>query len=103
MAEAGVPRDHIARVLNHVEGDPAATRTKSALQNHERPSVAQAFRPANGRRAALKGCATFNFATRSKVLRFTVRGSGVPARENPEPRTREPENLGILEMTTMTR
>jgi integrase len=27
MAEAGVPRDHIAKVLNHVEGGPAATRT----------------------------------------------------------------------------
>ena len=26
MAEAGVPRDHIANVLNHVEGGPAATR-----------------------------------------------------------------------------
>ena len=26
MAEAGVPRDHIAKVLNHVEGGPAATR-----------------------------------------------------------------------------
>ena len=26
MAEAGVLRDHIAKVLNHVEGGPAATR-----------------------------------------------------------------------------
>ncbi len=26
MAEASVPRDHIAKVLNHVEGGPAATR-----------------------------------------------------------------------------
>jgi integrase len=26
MAEAGIPRDHIAKVLNHVEGGPAATR-----------------------------------------------------------------------------
>jgi integrase len=26
MAEAGVPREHIAKVLNHVEGGPAATR-----------------------------------------------------------------------------
>jgi integrase len=26
MAEAGVPRDHIAKVLNHVEGGSAATR-----------------------------------------------------------------------------
>jgi integrase len=26
MAEAGVPLDHIAKVLNHVEGGPAATR-----------------------------------------------------------------------------
>ena len=26
MAEGGVPRDHIAKVLNHVEGGPAATR-----------------------------------------------------------------------------
>ena len=26
MAEAGVPRDHIAKVLNHVEAGPAATR-----------------------------------------------------------------------------
>jgi integrase len=26
MAETGVPRDHIAKVLNHVEGGPAATR-----------------------------------------------------------------------------
>lgn len=26
MAEAGVPRDHIAKVLNYVEGGPAATR-----------------------------------------------------------------------------
>jgi hypothetical protein len=26
MAEAGVPRDHIAKVLNHVERGPAATR-----------------------------------------------------------------------------
>jgi hypothetical protein len=26
MAEAGIPRDHIAKVLNHVEGGPVATR-----------------------------------------------------------------------------
>jgi integrase len=26
MAEAGVPRDHIAKILNHFEGAPAATR-----------------------------------------------------------------------------
>jgi hypothetical protein len=26
MAEAGVPRDHIAKVPNHVEGGPATTR-----------------------------------------------------------------------------
>jgi len=26
MAEAGIPRDHIAKVLNHVEGGPSATR-----------------------------------------------------------------------------
>jgi integrase len=26
MAEAGVPREHIARVLNHVEGGPRATK-----------------------------------------------------------------------------
>jgi hypothetical protein len=26
MAEAGVPRYHIAKVLNHIEGGPAATR-----------------------------------------------------------------------------
>jgi integrase len=26
MAEAGIPRDHIAKVLHHVEGGPAATR-----------------------------------------------------------------------------
>jgi len=31
---------------------------KSTLQNQRRPLVAQAFRPANSRRAALKGCAT---------------------------------------------
>src|SRR5437867_9724778 len=34
------------------------SNTKSAFQNQRRPLVAQAFRPANGRRAALKGCAT---------------------------------------------
>src|SRR5438552_9983864 len=43
-----------------------------ALQNHRRPLVAQAFRPANGRRAALKGCATFNFAARSKRLMIAL-------------------------------
>ena len=32
---------------------------KRTLRNQRRPNVAQAFRPANGRRAALKGCATF--------------------------------------------
>jgi integrase len=26
MAAAGVPRDHVSRVLNHVEGGPTATR-----------------------------------------------------------------------------
>jgi integrase len=26
MAEAGVPRDYIAKVLNHIDGGPAATR-----------------------------------------------------------------------------
>ena len=26
MAEAGIARDHIAKVLNHVEGGPRATR-----------------------------------------------------------------------------
>jgi hypothetical protein len=35
--------------------------TKNALQIWRRPP--QAFRPANGRRAALKGCATFDSAT----------------------------------------
>jgi enediyne biosynthesis protein E5 len=40
-------------------------RTDSGLPTYRRPSVAQAFRPAKGRRAALKGCATFNSATRS--------------------------------------
>src|SRR5882672_10584823 len=57
----------------------ASGKTKSALQNQRRPLVAQAFRPANGRRAALhpnaaaalgtpalKGCATVNLATLSK-------------------------------------
>jgi multiple sugar transport system substrate-binding protein len=38
---------------------------KSAWTHQRRPFVAQAFRPANGRRAALKGCATFNVATGS--------------------------------------
>src|SRR5438552_17118930 len=33
-------------------------RGSSTLQNDRRPFVAQAFRPADGRRAALKGCAT---------------------------------------------
>ena len=40
-------------------------KRKSALKNQRRPVVAQAFRPANGRRATLKGCATRHFATRS--------------------------------------
>jgi integrase len=31
MAEAGVPRDHIAKVLNHVKGSPAATRVYESL------------------------------------------------------------------------
>ncbi len=26
MAEAGISRDHLAKMLNHVEGGPAATR-----------------------------------------------------------------------------
>jgi hypothetical protein len=26
MAAAGIPRDHISRVLNHVEGGPRATK-----------------------------------------------------------------------------
>jgi mono/diheme cytochrome c family protein len=39
---------------------------ESASLNWRRPLVAQAFRPANGRRAALKGCATFNGARRYK-------------------------------------
>jgi len=37
--------------------------TESPVQDYRRPSVAQAFRPANGRRAALKRCATFSLAT----------------------------------------
>jgi phosphate transport system substrate-binding protein len=40
-------------------GSSASERT---LRNSRRPHVAQAFRPAVGRRAALKGCATSNFA-----------------------------------------
>jgi hypothetical protein len=49
--------------------------TKSALQNELKaafrsaglpPAEKRSVRPANGRRAALKGCATVNFATRSK-------------------------------------
>ena len=47
------------------------------MQNHRRPLVAQAFRPANGRRAALKGGATCNFATRSKGLRYLAAAGGV--------------------------
>jgi peptidoglycan/LPS O-acetylase OafA/YrhL len=38
---------------------------RGADAGEARPSVAQAFRPANGRWAALKGCATFMFARRS--------------------------------------
>jgi integrase len=38
MAEAGVPREHIARVLNHVEGGPRATRVydRYAYDNEKR-------------------------------------------------------------------
>src|SRR2546422_2980543 len=49
------------------------SNTKSALQNQRRPLVAQAFRPANGRRAALKGCATSNVATRFNLTSVLVR------------------------------
>src|SRR3989442_12092374 len=35
-------------------------KPESALHNQRRPLVAQAFRRANGRGAALKGCATSN-------------------------------------------
>jgi phage shock protein A len=42
------------------EGEAGSDRlAESTWRNHRRPEVAQAFRPANGRRAALKGCATF--------------------------------------------
>ena len=33
MAESGVPRDHIARVLNHVAAGPAATRVYDRYDN----------------------------------------------------------------------
>ena len=63
-------------------------RPEGALHDRRRPLVAQAqstlvlsvskgglragFWPANGRRAALKGCATFYFAACFKVLRFAT-------------------------------
>src|SRR5205823_8730592 len=40
--------------------------TKSALRNCRRPPVAQAFRPANGRRGSPEGLRYRNFATRAK-------------------------------------
>jgi len=41
MAEAGVPRDHIAKVLNHIEGGPAATRIydRYAYDNEKRDAL----------------------------------------------------------------
>jgi integrase len=46
MAEAGVPSDHISRVLNHIDGGPRATRVydryaydrekRAALENWQR-------------------------------------------------------------------
>jgi membrane fusion protein (multidrug efflux system) len=42
------------------------------MQNDQWPPVAQAFRPAGGHRAALKGCATFNKARRAVWFRLVV-------------------------------
>jgi integrase len=41
MAEAGVPRDHIAKVLNHIESGPAATRIydRYAYDNEKRDAL----------------------------------------------------------------
>jgi integrase len=41
MAEAGIHRDHIAKVLNHVEGGPAATRIydRYAYDNEKRDAL----------------------------------------------------------------
>ena len=48
------------------------------LQNQRRPVVAQAFRPAKGRRAALKGCATEDSAT-SRLWRLRKRQQSIDA------------------------
>ena len=47
MAEAGVPRDHIAKVLNHVEGGPAATRVydRYAYDTEKREALERWARP----------------------------------------------------------
>lgn len=41
MAEAGIPREHIARVLNHVEGGPRATKVydRYAYDNEKRVAL----------------------------------------------------------------
>jgi iron complex transport system substrate-binding protein len=49
----------------------------TAFQDHRRPSAAQAFTPANGRPAALKGCATFRPVTLADPSR------SAPAQETP--------------------
>ena len=54
-----------------------------ARRFQRRPLVAQAFRPANGRRAALKGCATFFTAFAIFVLAGCNRGGNDAANKAP--------------------
>lgn len=44
MAQAGVPRDHIAKVLKHVEGDPAARRLQAIIDGKTSKVVAMRAR-----------------------------------------------------------
>ena len=36
MAEAGVPREHISRVLNHIDAGPRATRGGTTAMRYDR-------------------------------------------------------------------
>ena len=69
MAAAGVPRDHIARVLNHVESGPRATRVydRHSYDAEKRMALETWDRTLT---AILEG------KDAGKVLSFTATGAG---------------------------
>jgi integrase len=65
MAEAGVPRDHIAKVLNHIEGGPSATRIYDRYA-YDKESATRSNAGRGGYRLSSRARSERSFRSRAK-------------------------------------